>query len=76
MDSMFLYVVRDVVAEQCGPVFEAVNDAVAMRQYRAIVKDCDPAEYQLIRIGRVDRANGQAQLDCAFANVSVVEVGK
>lgn len=75
MESMNLYVVRDIVADQSGPVFEAVNDGVAARQYRAIVKDAEnPADYQLLCIGRVDRSTGQAEIDRSFCQIGIIEV--
>lgn len=48
-----LYIIYDRVAEEAGPVFNAVNDAVAGRSYRNLVKDMDPEaklEYRLYRI--------------------------
>lgn len=52
-----LYIIFDRVAEESGPVFNAVNDGVAMRSYRHLVKDMDPTgqlEYRLYRIGHFD----------------------
>lgn len=57
MDEMSLYMVYDRVAEVAGPVFEARNDGVAMRQYRNLMKDAaevDRESYWLYRVGSVD----------------------
>jgi hypothetical protein len=54
---MLLYVIYDVLAEECGPIFEAKNDAVAARQYRNVMasrKAGDQAEYQLHCVGDID----------------------
>lgn len=52
-----LYTILDRIAEECGPIFEAVNDQVAMRSYRNLVKDFSPEakmEYRLYRLGTFD----------------------
>lgn len=51
-----LYVIKDIVADDIGPVFSAKNDGVAVRQYRAVVKSVtNPAEYELYCIGNVSQ---------------------
>lgn len=50
-----LYVIRDCVAEQNGPVFQAVNDAVAMRGYNEEMRKSPyPSDFELIRIASMD----------------------
>lgn len=52
-----LYVIFDRVAEESGPVFTAINDGVAMRSYRNLVKELDQearSEYRLYRLGYYD----------------------
>lgn len=44
-----LYVIFDKLAELHGPIFEAVNDAVAVRNYEKI--GLDPKEFILKSIG-------------------------
>ena len=54
---MGLYTVYDRVAEEAGPCFLAVNDAVAIRQYRQLLKDSQVVtddEYHLFRLGSYD----------------------
>lgn len=49
-----LYTVYDSVAEEAGPIFQAVNDAVAMRNYNnmlASTPHINPAEYKLLCVG-------------------------
>ena len=52
-----LYVVFDRVAEQSGPIFSAINDGVALRQYRHIIESVDAGtqdEYRLLCLGVYD----------------------
>lgn len=49
-----LYVVYDRVAEEAGPIFCAVNDGVARRQYRGILQNVSPVDmdsYKLYCLG-------------------------
>lgn len=54
-----LYTIFDRVAEEAGPVFEAVNDGVAMRNFWNLLKEV-PAyqhgDYRLYRLGFFDHA--------------------
>lgn len=55
---MGLYTVYDRVACQCGPLFESVNEAVAIRQYRNLLQSVSPLDrdaYVLYRVGSFDR---------------------
>ena len=56
-DMMRLYVIKDRVAETNGPVFEAVNDGVAMRAFRSILAKeiTSPDEYDLILVGIINK---------------------
>lgn len=50
-----LYVVKDVVAEQFGPIYEAPNIGVAQRNFRNLIKDTAcPNDFELYRIGYLD----------------------
>lgn len=50
-----LYVIKDLVADEFGPVYEATNRAVALRQFRqAIAKSPYPDDFELYCIGYVD----------------------
>lgn len=47
-----IYTIRDKVAEEVGPLFQAKNDAVAIRQFKQLVKDSEnPEEYELLCLG-------------------------
>ena len=55
---MILYTVYDVVAEECGPIFEAKNDAIARRQFDNMLQSqrvAYPKDYELHCIGFFDR---------------------
>lgn len=56
--KMNLYVVYDKIAGECGPVFEAKNDAVALRQYRHLVAS-NPGfvqdDFELMQVGTMDK---------------------
>ena len=71
MVKMNLYVVYDKIAGECGPVFEAKNDGVAMRQYRHLINE-NPTfiqdDFSLMQVGTIDRESmiiepGQLLLD-------------
>lgn len=51
-----IYAVYDRVAEECGPVFSARNDGVAMRAYRQMMHDnrATVGEYKLVRLASYD----------------------
>lgn len=52
MQTRQMYSIYDKVADDFGPVFEAVNDAVAMRQYNIVCQKVDyPNDYELVHIG-------------------------
>lgn len=46
-----IYVIYDKVAEEYGPLFEAVNDNVAARSFVNTIRNQNPAEYQLVCVG-------------------------
>lgn len=58
---MNLYSIKDIIAEEFGPVFQAKNDQVAVRQvnntFRATPPG-DPESFQLYRIGEFDPETG------------------
>lgn len=50
-----LYVIKDIVADDLGPVFQAVNEQVALRQYKQLMsKAIDVRDFELWRIGYID----------------------
>jgi len=52
-----VYVIYDKVAEDSGPMFEAVNNGVALRQACNVLKPLPPIlidDYQLVKIGEYD----------------------
>lgn len=54
-----LYVIYDKVAERYGPIFEAVNDKVAVRKFCQVSKQWSPdviGDYVLYVIGSVYRS--------------------
>lgn len=59
-----MYVVYDRVAEEGGPVFVAVNDGVARRQYRALLQQVSPVDidsYKLYLVGEYDTDSMEVQ---------------
>lgn len=56
--TMHLYVIYDRVAEESSPIFEAINDGVAVRSCRAMPQFTKPelrGEFQLLHVGLVHR---------------------
>ncbi len=56
MTERELYVVHDVVAGESGPIFEANNDGVALRQYQHMMakEGVQEGDFLLINLGSVD----------------------
>lgn len=53
MNTKQIYVVRDLVAGESGPLFEAANDGTATRMFRQMLKkqEVNETEFQLRYIG-------------------------
>lgn len=53
-----LYTIYDRIAEDYGPIFEAVNNSVALRQFNNIMQKTEyPDDYKLIHVGEIDFAD-------------------
>lgn len=71
-----LYVIRDMVAEEVGPIFEAKNDAVAHRNFADLLKTAiAPCDFMLYRIATFDRDDMQLS-DLVAVNITPDEVIK
>lgn len=57
--KMNLYTLQDKLAEECGPVFEAKNHAVAIRKVKNLLKDYVGKDYCLLWSGTVDHDSGE-----------------
>ena len=52
---MQIYAIRDFVAHESGPLFEAKNDEVALRQFDRLVKDSENRnDFELFCVGSYD----------------------
>lgn len=52
-----IYVIKDKIANECGPIFEANNDGVAYRNFQRTIinnKDVNPDDYMLLKLGVCD----------------------
>ena len=57
-----LYVVRDLVAGEAGPVFTAKNDGIAIRQTCQLLHGCiDVNDYALYQVGTIDTEEMEIQ---------------
>lgn len=74
-----LYVVKDKVAEESGPVFEAVNNGVALRHYQNMLRESStPNDYLLLKVGCINHATNivtACKPELIMAKVSDVEKG-
>jgi hypothetical protein len=54
--QMSLYAVFDKVAEESGPIFQAKNDLVALRNFQHLIQDqrLNPEDYQLFWLAYYD----------------------
>jgi hypothetical protein len=55
-----LYVIYDRVAEESGPVYEAQNDGIANRRYKALMSEqthdwFDETDFTLFHVGEIDK---------------------
>lgn len=68
---MFIYTIFDKVAKEPGPLFEAVNDQVAVRNVKENVLSKMPprlhADYELYRVGSWQH-NGENTLQAELFN--------
>lgn len=55
-----LYTLKDLVAEECAPIFEANNDGVAIRMFQETIsrQQIPYDDFHLLRIGRYDKSTG------------------
>jgi len=56
---MRLYVVRDQLAEESGPIFEAKNDLVAQRNFKQYMEKSKAnfADFKLYVLGEIEHEN-------------------
>jgi len=77
---MYLFSIRDKVADECGPPFLAANDAVALRNFKRVLTDAlDEADYELYRLAEWTPGTGQIKLEkekVLIPNLKVVNHGK
>ncbi|QXP07860.1 MAG: nonstructural protein [Arizlama microvirus] len=63
-----LYSIKDTKAGRFGPLFEAINEAVAFRQFSQIMEKIPPRfkqEYELYFMGTIDMVSGELQQETA-----------
>lgn len=74
MKTNNVYVIYDKVAEEAGPLFEAVNDGVAVRQMCQSMRNVEnPDDYSLFHVGEITRETGQVcLLPCGNREISYV----
>ena len=76
MAKLKLYSIKDKVAGEFGPIYEAVNDAVAMREFSRIMAKTEFADdFELICMAEMDKVTGQMEL-CEPYNVVEKELHK
>lgn len=56
---MELFRIKDVVAKEFGPIYEAKNKGVAQRQFMQVMQDKPyPDDYKLYHVGSSDSESG------------------
>ena len=74
--SRFVYAIRDELAEENGPLFEAPSDAVALRQFGhllAQVDDVSKGDYKLYRFGEFTEEAGLVGIPGMEIKVNMAE---
>lgn len=56
-----LYTIKDLVADETGPIFEGKNDGVAIRNFIRGLKEADIIEFELLRVGKIDHDTGEIE---------------
>ena len=75
--TIYLYSIYDSVAEEFGPIFEAVNEAVALRAKKGLLKQVDPsmlAEFDLFCVGEYEIVEGEVKVTGYEEMIAVNEV--
>jgi len=56
-----LYSIKDRLAEEYGPIFQAKNKAIAERNFNNLVEDkkLDEDEFNLVKVGNFDNETGR-----------------
>lgn len=55
MKEQGIYTIRDKVADEFGPIYQAVNDNVARRQFDMLAQQTThPKDYELFKLGTYD----------------------
>lgn len=52
-----IYTIYDVVAKECGPIFQGKNDEVAVRVFNSLLNDTPnikPTDYEIYCLGEFD----------------------
>lgn len=55
-----IYTIYDVLAKECGPIFQAKNDEVAKRAFKSLVDDTPnvvDSDYEIYCLGEFDTEN-------------------
>lgn len=82
------YVLYDTVAEECGPIFDAKNDAIAVRLSLPALADAPfVRDIRLLKVAEIDSSTGQVNvvyplkdihyttmLDAYLAQLKITEV--
>lgn len=69
-----LYVVRDDLADDYAPVFEAINDAVAIRSFVQLLSQVDKIskkDYRLFKVASLERFEARIELTPCFEEMEV-----
>lgn len=57
-DIKFIYSIKDIPAEEWGPIFEANNHAVAKRAMEATINRTQfPEDFELVCVGQMEKGN-------------------
>lgn len=69
-----IYVINDRLANENGPVFQAVNDAVALRQFTQVLEKTKyPEDYKLFCVGEIEE-DGQLIISEKIYDVESMEM--
>lgn len=74
---MTIYTIHDKLAEESGPVFEAKNDATAVRAFNHLIgtsgEEVNSREYSLLRLADIDHSTNVVTLCLPPVEVFVPE---
>ena len=70
---MYIYTIYDRVAQEAGPIFEAKNDAVALRSAEQLLERSERSDFAVYRLGQFDRETMQLSVESVPRQIDIAD---